>query len=439
MNRTTKRIVRLLPVTVAALALTAASAHAWTAPVNLSVASQDARDPQVAVDADGDAAFAWTKFNGATNRIQARTRSAAGAVSEIDTISPKGRDCTEPAVAVAADGDAAYAWTNDNGSGNTRVQMRTRTSGTYGPVQTLSDPTNGALQPDVAVNANGDAVFVWTRYDGTHFRVQTSFLSVGGVLSPVQTLSNSGRNALEPEVAIDSEGDAVYVWRRTDGLDTRIQGRVRTGLGGVLGPIQNLSGGGQNAGAPDVDVDDDGDAVFTWFRFDGSTNVIQARGSSAGGTLGAVQNLSAPGAFAGGPDVAVDSDGDAVFTWYRFDGTVNRAQARARSAAGALSGVQNLSAASPDGFSGAADDPHVAIDDGGDAVFTWRRSNVSESVVQARTRSAAGSYGPREDLSSVGASQDDPQISVGADASDAIAVWQRLNDPFDRIQASAGP
>ena len=392
----------------------------------------------MAVDADGDAAFAWTTFNGAHDRIQTRTRSAAGTVSGIDTLSPKGRSSIEPAVAVDADGDAAYVWTLDNGTPSTRVQMRTRTSGAYSPIQNLSDPTNSALQPDVAVTANGAAVFVWTRYDGTHFRVQTAFLPVGGALSPVQTLSNSGQSALEPEVAIDSEGDAVYVWRRSDGLNTRIQSRVRTGLGGVLGPIQNLSGGGQNAGVPNVDVDDDGDAVFTWFRFDGSTNVIQGRARSIGGTLSDVQNLSAPGAFAGGPDVAVDFNGDAVFTWYRYDGTVNRVQARARSAAGALSGVQNLSAASPDGVFGAADDPHVAIDDSGDAVFTWRGSDSSGTLVQARTRSAAGSYGPRTDLST-GAFLDEPQIAVGADASDAVAAWQRLNDPLDRIQGAAGP
>ena len=110
--------------------------------------------------------------------------------------------------------------------------------------------------------------------------------------------------------------------------------------------------------------------MFAWDRFDGTDDRIQTRARSATGTLSAVQNLSDPGQNAGGAQVAVDADGDAVFTWVRADGSSSiccfRAQTRARSAAGALSAVENLSAAGQH-----ASGAQVAVDADGDAVLTW--------------------------------------------------------------------
>jgi hypothetical protein len=53
--------------------------------------------------------------------------------------------------------------------------------------------------------------------------------------------------------------------------------------------------------------------------------------------------LSEAGQEANFPQLAIDSGGNAVFTWVRWDGTNWRAQARAQSAAGALSPVRTLS------------------------------------------------------------------------------------------------
>ena len=83
--------------------------------------------------------------------------------------------------------------------------------------------------------------------------------------------------------------------------------------------------------------------------------------------------------------LAVDADGDALYTWQVSDGTNRRVQARARSAAGVLGRVRTVSAAGQD-----ARDPQVAAEPDGDAVFTWARSDGTSFRVQARTRTAAG-------------------------------------------------
>jgi hypothetical protein len=43
------------------------------------------------------------------------------------------------------------------------------------------------------------------------------------VLGPIQTLSGAGQDAFAPQVAVDSGGNAVAVWRRFDGTNFRVQ------------------------------------------------------------------------------------------------------------------------------------------------------------------------------------------------------------------------
>jgi hypothetical protein len=251
------------------------------------------------VNAAGKAVFAWQRFDGAHWRIQTRSRSAAGVLSAVQTLSSGGQD---------------------------------------------------ALNPMVAVDATGDAVFSWARFDGAHYRIQVRARSAAGVLSAVRTLSDAGQDVVVAQVAIDPDGDSVIAWQHFDGANYRIQAQARSAAG-VLSAVQTLSSGGQDAIEPRLAVETDGDAVFTWGRSDGTNPRIQARARSTAGVLSPVQTLSDAGQEGRSSVVGVDADGDAVFTWMRFDGVHWRIQARARSAAGALSAVQTLSSSRDDAFS----------------------------------------------------------------------------------------
>jgi hypothetical protein len=427
----------------------------FTAPVDLS--GDGAFEPQVALDAGGDALAVWKGSDGSFFRVQARARSAAGVLGPLETLSAGGRSAFEPQVAVDADGDALAVWRRRDGIGPCsnfgcfRIQARARSAtGTLGAVQTLSPPDQDAIEPQVAVDADGDALVVWRRRDGVGpcsslgcFRVQARARSAAGVLRPVQTLSAAGQDVFRAQVASDMEGDALAVWERLDG-GLRIQARARSAAG-TLGPLQTLSAAGQNALDPQVAIDADGDAVVVWRRLDEGAVPgvrVQARARSAAGVLGPVQTLSAAGRSAERPQVAVDADGDALVVWRRGDdGAV---QARARSAPGALAPVQTLSPAGQN-----AVEPQVATEADGDAVAVWGRrdgtgpcSSFGCIRIQARTRSAAGALGLVQTLSAAGQDSGQPQVAAAADAK-AVAVW-RLGPPEGqgccaRVQAAAGP
>src|SRR5690348_1979394 len=59
----------------------------------------------------------------------------------------------------------------------------------------LSPPGQNATEPQVAVDASGDAVAVWARSDGSHQVIQASARPAGGTWGPAVTLSESGRDS----------------------------------------------------------------------------------------------------------------------------------------------------------------------------------------------------------------------------------------------------
>jgi len=415
-----------------ALAAALASSAAWAdfgSPVTLSPASSHASGAEVVVDADGNAFVVWEQLDGANASIQARARAAGGALGPIARISPVGRDAFDPKVAIDAEGDALVVWRRGSfKKGTPRIQARARSAaGELGPIKTLSDPDQTSFGAEVAVDPDGRALVVWQIDDGTFDRIQARFRSASGALGPIETLSPPGRNAYRPQVAIDADGDALVIWRGYDGMEeVQVQGRARS-RPGRWGPVRTFSAGGVDLEPPEVAMESDGDALVVWQADDG----IQGRARSAGGGLGPLETFSKAGGRI--PEVAIDADGDAVIVWRRSDGTNDLIYARIRFANGDLGETENLSAAGRN-----ADLPEVGVAADGDAVVVWERFNGTINRVQARTLSAAGALGPIETLSAAGGTAGLPQVAVNADG-EAVAVWGRHDGAHFRVQAAVGP
>jgi hypothetical protein len=400
----------------------------------LSDPGQNASEAQVGIDANGNAVFSWTRSDGTYKHIQARARSAAGTLSGVDTFTSVGRETTSPQVAVDSSGNAVFGWVAFDGN-NDVIEARARSAaGVLSGLQTLSDPGQNASDLQVAVDPNGNAVFVWRRFDGTDptngccFRIEARARSAAGTLSAIDTLSDPGQNASSPQVTVDGGGNAVFAWARFNGANDVIETRARSS-GGTLSAVQLLSVVGQNASQPQVSVDPNGNATFAWRRFDGTKNRIQARARSAAGTLSTVQSLSAASQDASQPQVAVDGSGKAVFVWSVFNGTNDIIQARTRSAAGTLSATQALSGGGQN-----ASSPQVAVDGGGNAVFAWVRFNGTNYVIQARMRSAAGTLSSLLPVSAVGQNAEAPQVGIDS-SGNSVLVWARSDGTKKRIQA----
>jgi hypothetical protein len=190
-----------------------------------------------------------------------------------------------------------------------------------------------AFEPEVAVAPDGTVIAVWTRSDGANFRIQSSNRTPTGAWSVPQTISDANRGASEPALAVDNSGNAVAVWTQSDGTNLRIYSAYRPAGGSFLTPAP-ISASGADASGPDVSIDNSGNALAAWSRFDGTKLRVQAaiRPPGSGSSFGAATTLSLAGqdAFearvAAGPSV----DANGVVVWTRSDGTNLRVQSARR-------------------------------------------------------------------------------------------------------------
>ena len=404
---------------------------AFSAPVDLQTGT--ARDSQVATDPTGDSAITW-EFGAANDRVQARTMSSAGVLGPVHELgTTSGNQDGEPEVAIDGQGDSVFVWRRITSGSEGVFARRLSAGGNLSSAFVVNQFTQSASPPEVASDANGDTVFTWVTFEGfTSPRVQARTMTSAGGLGKLRNVSPSGQIGSDPQVATDSSGDSVITWVREDGIDGDgdiVQARTMS-VNGSLGPIMDLSAPGGRALAPQVATDPDGDTIFTWLRNNGRRDLVQARTMTAGGTLGATVNITTSGPSAQAPQVATDATGDSLLAWERFEGGFDRAQARTMNAAGALGAITNAS--TPGGDAGA---PQVASASSGASVLTWTRFDGTNDRVQARPVSAAGAFGSTSSPSAAGADAEAPQVAMAANSGAAVVTWTRAG----AVQASRGP
>jgi hypothetical protein len=195
----------------------------------------------------------------------------------------------------------------------------------------VSDAGRDAFEPQVAVDSNGNSLMVWTRSDGTNIRIQAKFRAADGTSRPTETISQAGRDASGPQVAFDPSGNATAVWTQVDGSNGRIHAASRP-AGGSFGGDQTISPGGRDATAPQIAIDSTGKAAAVWYRFDGAVDRVQAAVRPVNGSFGTVQTLSAPGVEAFEPSIATgaNADANAAAVWTGTDGMFLRVQSSRR-------------------------------------------------------------------------------------------------------------
>ena len=196
----------------------------------------------------------------------------------------------------------------------------------------LSDAGQDAFGPQVAVDASGNSLTVWTRSDGSNLRVQARVRAATGVLGSTASISQAGRDAFEPQVAFDPSGNALAVWTQLDGGNARVHAAFRP-AGGSFGGDQTISPAGRDANQPQVSIDSTGKAVAVWYHFDGTTDRVLAAVRPANGSFGGAQAISPLGQESFGPSVAAgpNVDANAVAVWTGSDGVNTRVQSARRS------------------------------------------------------------------------------------------------------------
>ncbi len=351
--------------------------------------------------------------------------TAAADAAQPQDLSAAAEMATGADVDVGADGTSTVVWSS-RGSGEWNVFARqVAADGTRGLARRLSAAGGDALAPQVAVAPDGTAIVAWTRWDGSNFRVQERRIAPSGVPEEAtRTLSGSGQDAAAPRLDVAPDGQATVVWQRYDGFHYLAQVRQIAPDGTSEGSSQRLSEAGGDAVEPHVAVAADGTATAVWSRFDGEDSIVQERRIGAAGVLEATRNdLSAAEESAIQPRVGIGPDGTATVVWNRFDGADWVIQARRLSAGGVpAAGTLSLSAGGR-----SAAEPQLSLDSGGAATVVWDRFDGTSFVVQAWRLDPAGTLalGPLN-LSAGGRDAADPQLATSP-AGAAAVLWSRFD------------
>lgn len=433
---------RRLGLAVAAAMLTAAApasaAQQWLSPQTVSQPGQDASHQQVTFDQGGDAVAVW-QSTGVQTTIMAAERSAGGVFSAPQTLSDPSAYSMSPDVASDTQGDAVAVWLHSDGV-NMRVQAAYRPAGgSFGAPQTLSAVGYEARQPRVAMNGSGNAVIVWSLASGLTEKLQAASAGPGGTFGEPVDLTVFTTVASVPQVALDAHGDAIAVWDGWDGSNIRIEDAVRP-AGTVFGSPRFLSQSGYNADTPQVAFDSAGDALAVW-RFDGSpASTVQADYRPAGGEFDAAQTVSAPSSQpAQAPQVAFDGQSDGVVAWQQSDGSELRVDASVRSpgSAGAFAAQSTLDPGGQEAY-----EPQIAGDGRSATIVSWKTFNGITNTAQAAVRPAGAVFAPAVTVSPTGPQEGIPEVGVDAQGN-GIAVFSRSDGANYLLEAAgydgAGP
>ena len=200
-----------------------------------------------------------------------------------------------------------------------------------------------------------------------------------------------------PSIAVGRDGTTYAAFQRFDGANLRASVAMRL-PGGRFGAPRDLSPAGKDAGNPVVAVDPQGNATVAWQQLPDFT--IQARLRPAGGDWTEPTTLSAADAFSA-PAIAVGDKGAAVVAWgRRVHDQVTRVEAATRAPGDVAFGLAKF--ASPDAGTGLCQGIHVAMDAAGDVAAIWTRRTSAGGDYRAETAvkaAGAGDFQPSESRS----------------------------------------
>lgn len=295
-------------------------------------ASAGARRPHAAMGPRGSAWVAWDQVNASgvpSIRLNVHVQGAGwGAVPQIVSTGTGAAQAAQ--VGVDGDGNVIVAWFQRASNGRWDVWARRRAAdGLWNaPAVIESDDvdSSGARAPRLAVAANGDAVAVWSHFDGVRENVRANRYAAGagwGTSVLLESLDETARDG-QPSVAIDRRGQAIAVWAQVlpGGAMSLQSARWVPGTGWTAAQTMVSDTTGKRFLDAQVALDEAGIAHAVWTQsFAGAFTIHTARqaGVAAWSPPQRIDAAIDPNDSAL-PQVAANASGDVITVWYQKSG-----------------------------------------------------------------------------------------------------------------------
>ena len=321
---------------------------------------------------------------------------------------------------------------------------------TWGNAQLIESGDGPVSSPEVAVDANGNAMTVWFRlwFNGTsnvmgvfanRFTAGVGWGTESVVGSDNIPTSEAGPSILidPPSIAVAADGTAIALWREQDPNSTYTYyacyaNRYVPGQG--WGTAQIVMPNVSSIASVAVAMDSLGNAIALCPQYVGASKSIFASRYTVGQGWGAPEQISSTGIpstyGADLPLIGTDGNGNAIAIWAQWDGSTynlytNRyIVGQGWETAGLLQTGTNYEFSASNGNA-----PKMAVDNSGNAVVVWGQYDGGRYRIFAKRYDVIQGWGESqiidasEQYSIVNISIR-PQIAVD-DNGNAIAVWDQ--------------
>jgi hypothetical protein len=194
----------------------------WDTPTLIQTESAgDARDQRIAFDSNGNAIAVWTQTNitGIYHVVVNRYSmgSGWGTAAHLETADD---GVSRPQVSFDNNGNAFAVWEQRSPGHSVGIWVNRYTAtgtGTGWSTPTLieTDSEDGATMSQIAIDSNGKAIVVWEQFEHTgEHRANiwaNRYIPTNGWGTATLIEGNEG-DALSPYVAVDANGNAIAVW-----------------------------------------------------------------------------------------------------------------------------------------------------------------------------------------------------------------------------------
>ncbi len=432
----------------------AAGAKAFGTAALIETGATAAGRPRIAVAPNGDAVAVWMQqsdgvyFSVWSNHYTFATKTWSTAVR----IGTGTGDAWDPQISIDANGNALAVWQQDgNPTGILRYDIWSNryTAGTGWGIAALleTDNAGSAQAPQIAIYANGDAIAVWTQFDGTYANIMANRYSTGTWGSTPTVIATGPGGRYNPQLAIASNGNAFAVWSTSGSGNNNIDTSLYTaGVWGAPVAIGSDALGYSDIHNAKIAFDGSGNAIAVWRQIAVSGRNVMANRYTPGSGWGTAAAIEWAGGDADVPQIAFDVSGNALAVWQQTSGfgTNNRIWSNRYTSGTGWGGFPSLIQTDISGGSTAnAVTPQIAIDPNGNALAVWvQPDGASDNTpdIWANRYTAGSGWGTTANLGQVrintpgaaGAPAGQPQIAIDANGN-AIVVWYQSDGTNDSI------
>jgi hypothetical protein len=297
----------------------------------------------------------------------------------------------------------------------------------------LIETYNGgsATYPDIAMDAGGNALAVWSQSDSIRQSIWANRYTVGSGWGTAQLIeTDDAGDAGSSRIVMDAGGNALAVWSQSDGTRYNIWFNRYT-VGSGWGTAQLIeTDNTSHAFYPDIAMNGSGNGVAVWKQSDGTRYNIWSNHYTAGSGWGTAQLIETDNAGpADLPRIAMDGSGNGLAVWHQSDSTRYNIWSNRYTAGSGWGSAQLLE--SNDVATAAY--PEIAMDPGGNALTVWSHWDGARANIWSSRYTVGSGWGTAQLIETDDAGDAlSVQIAMGS-SGNALAVWGQSNGAIDNI------